>query len=57
MGLAGLLTGAGSFEEAVGLASSGDYANVSLRMRDVSGGDYTRMGIRGDIVVSLLGKV
>ena len=52
LGLCCLLTGCGTFEEAIQLAASGDSTKVDKLVKDIYGGDYSKFKLRGDIVAS-----
>ena len=52
VGLSCLLTGCGTFEEALELAAKGDNKTVDKLVKDIYGGDYTRFGLPGDVVAS-----
>ena len=57
LGLCCLLTGCGSFEEAIELASRGDSTRVDKLVRDIYGGDYERFDLPGDLVASSFGNM
>lgn len=57
LGLCCLLTGCGSFEEAIELASKGDSTRVDKLVRDIYGGDYERFDLPGDLVASSFGNM
>ncbi|XP_065210683.1 pantothenate kinase 3 isoform X2 [Planococcus citri] len=57
LGLCGLLTGCGSFEEAIELAAGGDNKKVDKLVRDIYGGTYERFGLSGDLVASSFGQM
>ena len=50
LGLCGLLTGCETFEEAIELASTGDSRNIDKLVKDIYGGDYSKFGLKGDLV-------
>lgn len=52
LGLCALLTGTDSFEDAIALAEEGDSNQVDKLVRDIYGGDYTKLGLSGDVVAS-----
>lgn len=55
-GLGSLLTKAKGFDELLHLASEGDHRNVDLLVKDIYGGDYSALGLTGDIIASSFGK-
>ncbi|XP_071551021.1 4'-phosphopantetheine phosphatase isoform X2 [Panulirus ornatus] len=55
-GLGSLLTKATGFDELLQLASAGDHRNVDLLVKDIYGGDYSALGLSGDIIASSFGK-
>ncbi|XP_068218382.1 4'-phosphopantetheine phosphatase [Palaemon carinicauda] len=55
-GLGSLLTSAKGFDELLQLASEGDHRNVDLLVKDIYGGDYSALGLTGDIIASSFGK-
>ncbi|XP_076052846.1 4'-phosphopantetheine phosphatase isoform X2 [Oratosquilla oratoria] len=55
-GLGSLLTKAKGFDELLQLASEGDHRNVDLLVKDIYGGDYSALGLTGDIIASSFGK-
>uniref|UniRef100_A0A667Z3A1 pantothenate kinase n=1 Tax=Myripristis murdjan TaxID=586833 RepID=A0A667Z3A1_9TELE len=57
LGLCCLLTGCGSFEEALDMAARGDATNVDKLVRDIYGGDYERFGLQGSAVASSFGHM
>ncbi|KAK0145168.1 Pantothenate kinase 1 [Merluccius polli] len=57
LGLCSLLTGCGSFEEALEMASRGDSTNVDKLVKDIYGGDYQRFGLQGNAVASSFGQM
>ncbi|EGD72858.1 hypothetical protein PTSG_04586 [Salpingoeca rosetta] len=56
-GLASLLTGCKSFDEALALAGEGEASGVDLLVGDIYGGDYEEYGLSADIVAASLGKL
>ena len=56
-GLARLLTGNLSFEEALKQASQGNKANVDMLVKDIYGGDYDKFNLKGNVVASAFGKL
>ena len=52
LGLSALLAGTESFDEAIALAEKGDSNRVDKLVRDIYGGDYTQLGLSGDLVAS-----
>ena len=52
LGLSALLAGTQSFDEAIALAEKGDSNRVDKLVRDIYGGDYTQLGLAGDLVAS-----
>ncbi|KAK8794701.1 hypothetical protein WA158_001682 [Blastocystis sp. Blastoise] len=57
LGLATLLTGVESFEEAINLASKGSSNNVDMLVKDIYGGDYLKFNLKGNTVASNFGKL
>jgi type II pantothenate kinase len=57
LGLSRLLTRAQSFDEAVELASHGDNARVAMLVKDIYGGEYSRLQLPGDVVAADFGKI
>uniref|UniRef100_UPI003AAFC1C6 pantothenate kinase 1-like n=1 Tax=Centroberyx gerrardi TaxID=166262 RepID=UPI003AAFC1C6 len=57
LGLCCLLTGCGSFEDALDMAARGDSTNVDKLVRDIYGGDYQRFGLQGSAVASSFGHM
>ncbi|KAK7080541.1 Pantothenate kinase 4 [Halocaridina rubra] len=55
-GLGSLLTEARGFDELLQLASEGDHRNVDLLVKDIYGGDYSALGLTGEIIASSFGK-
>lgn len=55
-GLGSLLTSAKGFDELLELAGEGDHRNVDLLVKDIYGGDYSALGLTGDIIASSFGK-
>ena len=47
-----MLAGTDSFEEAIELAERGDSNRVDKLVQDIYGGDYTKLGLSGDVVAS-----
>eukprot|EP00735_Rhodelphis_limneticus_P011508 TRINITY_DN4618_c0_g1::TRINITY_DN4618_c0_g1_i1::g.19554::m.19554 TRINITY_DN4618_c0_g1::TRINITY_DN4618_c0_g1_i1::g.19554 ORF type:complete len:551 (-),score=73.40,sp/Q08DA5/PANK3_BOVIN/43.49/7e-83,Fumble/PF03630.9/1.3e-106 TRINITY_DN4618_c0_g1_i1:485-1987(-) len=56
-GLCSKLTSCQSFKDALALAEKGDNSNVDMLVRDIYGGDYTHVGLSGDVVASTFGKM
>jgi len=57
LGLSRLLTRAQSFDEAVDLAGMGDNSRIAMLVKDIYGGEYSRLGLPGDVVASDFGKM
>ncbi len=57
LGLSRLLTRAQSFEEAVELASQGDNSRIAMLVKDIYGGEYSRLNLPGDVVAADFGKM
>lgn len=55
-GLGSLLTSAKGFDELLDLAEKGDHRNVDVLVGDLSGGDYEKFGLSGDLIASAFGK-
>ncbi|XP_067935692.1 pantothenate kinase 3-like [Watersipora subatra] len=55
LGLCAALTGCGSFEEAIDLASTGDNARCDKLVSDIYGGDYDKFSLPGHLVASSFG--
>lgn len=56
-GLASILTGCNSFEEAIGLAAEGDSTEIDMLVGDIYGGDYPEVGLAATTVASSFGKL
>lgn len=52
LGLCAMLTGTDSFEQAIELAERGDSNHVDKLVQDIYGGDYSKLGLAGDVVAS-----
>lgn len=52
LGLCSLLTDTNNFQDAINLAEKGDHTKVDKMVRDIYGGDYTKLGLSGDLVAS-----
>ena len=52
LGLCAMLAGTESFEDAIALAERGDSNRVDKLVKDIYGGDYTLLGLSGDVVAS-----
>lgn len=57
LGLACLLTGCGTYEEAIHLAERGDSFKVDRLVRDIYGGDCKRFRLAGNVVASTFGNM
>ena len=57
LGLSRLLTRAESFDEAVSLAGMGDNSRIAMLVKDIYGGEYSRLGLPGDVVAADFGKM
>ena len=44
------------FDELLQLAEVGDHRNVDMLVKDFYGGDYSSVGLSGDIIASSFGK-
>ncbi|KAK3925782.1 4'-phosphopantetheine phosphatase [Frankliniella fusca] len=55
-GLGSLLTSAKGFDELLDLAEKGDHRNVDVLVGDLSGSDYEKFGLSGDLIASAFGK-
>ncbi|XP_035206031.1 4'-phosphopantetheine phosphatase-like [Stegodyphus dumicola] len=55
-GLGSLLTKAKGFDELLQLAEKGDHRNVDMLVKDIYGGDYSGMGLPGDLIACSFGK-
>lgn len=55
-GLGSLLTKAKGFDELLQLAEEGDHRNVDMLVSDIYGGDYSGMGLPGDLIACSFGK-
>lgn len=55
-GLGSLLTKAKGFDELLELAEKGDHRNVDMLVKDIYGGDYSSMGLPGDLIACSFGK-
>ncbi|KAG8862963.1 hypothetical protein FRB96_000383 [Tulasnella sp. 330] len=56
-GLLSLLTPASSFDEMLELSEQGDNSNVDMLVGDIYGTDYSRMGLKSNVIASSFGKV
>lgn len=56
-GMARLITDATTFEEAMDLCRAGDSDRVDKLVKDIYGGDYTKVGLKGDVTASSFGKL
>ena len=56
-GLARLLAGGLSFEDALKEVKKGNKANVDMLVRDIYGGDYEKFNLKGNVVASSFGKL
>ncbi|KAF5405985.1 Type II pantothenate kinase [Paragonimus heterotremus] len=55
-GIGSLLSGGKySFDELLELADAGDHRKVDMLVRDIYGGDYTTLGLPGDVIASSFG--
>jgi len=54
LGLASLLCGVNTFEEAIELANKGDSTTVDKSVKDIYGGDYPKFGLSGDTIACRL---
>ena len=45
-----------TFDELLQLAEKGDHREVDMLVKDIYGGDYSAIGLPGDIIASSLGK-
>ncbi|XP_063430219.1 4'-phosphopantetheine phosphatase-like [Mytilus trossulus] len=55
-GLGSLLTKAKTFDDLLELAEKGDHKKVDMLVRDIYGGEYSTIGLTGDIIASSFGK-
>ncbi|XP_065055956.1 4'-phosphopantetheine phosphatase-like [Rhopilema esculentum] len=55
-GLGSLLTDAKGFDELLQLATNGQHKNVDMLVKDIYGGDYSLLGLPGDVPASSFGK-
>lgn len=55
-GLGSLLTSAKGFDELLELAIGGQHSNVDMLVKDIYGGDYSFVGLPGDLTASSFGK-
>ncbi|KAL4220369.1 Pantothenate kinase 4 [Mactra antiquata] len=55
-GLGSLLTKAKTFDDLLNLAEKGDHRNVDMLVKDIYGGAYSTIGLKGDIIASSFGK-
>lgn len=56
-GMARLITDATTFEEAMDLCRAGDSDRVDKLVKDIYGGDYTKVGLKGEVTASSFGKL
>lgn len=56
-GMARLITDATTFEEAMELCRAGDSDRVDKLVMDIYGGDYTKVGLKGEVTASSFGKL
>ena len=56
-GMARLITDATTFEEAMELCRAGDADRVDKLVKDIYGGDYTKVGLKGEVTASSFGKL
>lgn len=56
LGVCRLLTGIESFDTLMQVGQSGNPDNVDLLVQDIYGGDYTQMGLPGNLLASSMGK-
>jgi len=56
-GLAKLISGCTSFEEALSLARRGDSKKVDLLVGDIYGGHYCELGLSADVIAAYFGKL
>lgn len=57
LGICTMLTGCENYDEAVSLASKGDYTKVDKRVCDIYGGDYSQVDLPGDVLASSFGHM
>lgn len=57
LGLACLLTGCRTFDEALELTRKGDVCKVDMLVGDLYSGDYTNMGLDAEVIAASFGKV
>mmetsp|Transcript_34941 Transcript_34941/g.109831 ORF Transcript_34941/g.109831 Transcript_34941/m.109831 type:complete len:568 (-) Transcript_34941:247-1950(-) len=57
LGLACLLTGCTTFDEALELTRRGDVCKVDMLVGDLYSGDYTSMGLNAEVIAASFGKV
>eukprot|EP00112_Aurelia_sp_Birch-Aquarium-sp1_P015547 Seg3456.1 transcript_id=Seg3456.1/GoldUCD/mRNA.D3Y31 product="Pantothenate kinase 4" protein_id=Seg3456.1/GoldUCD/D3Y31 len=55
-GLGSILTDAKGFDELLALATNGQHKNVDMLVKDIYGGDYSLLGLPGDVPASSFGK-
>ncbi|CAB4020615.1 pantothenate kinase 4-like, partial [Paramuricea clavata] len=55
-GLGSLLTSAKGFDELLDLAKGGQHTNVDMLVKDIYGGDYSLIGLPGDLTACTFGK-
>ncbi|XP_046852774.1 4'-phosphopantetheine phosphatase-like isoform X2 [Xenia sp. Carnegie-2017] len=55
-GLGSLLTSAKGFDELLDLAKGGQHSNVDMLVKDIYGGDYSSIGLPGDLTACTFGK-
>jgi pantothenate kinase len=56
-GMARLMTDASTFEEVMELCRKGDAGQVDKLVKDIYGGDYAKVGLKGDVIASSFGKL
>ncbi|XP_059170909.1 4'-phosphopantetheine phosphatase-like isoform X2 [Physella acuta] len=55
-GLGSLLTAAKEFDELLELAEKGDHKSLDMLVKDIYGGDYSAIGLSGEVIASSFGK-
>ncbi|XP_028401934.1 pantothenate kinase 4-like [Dendronephthya gigantea] len=55
-GLGSLLTSAKGFDDLLDLAHGGQHTNVDMLVKDIYGGDYSLIGLPGDLTACTFGK-
>ena len=56
-GILSLLTGARTFDEMLKMAEKGDNSGVDMLVGDIYGSDYSKLGLKSNIIASTFGKV